>query len=221
MGGARPLTPRGRGGRGAALGRPPQAGTAQNKDRKAFLDPHPRQAQRGLGGPGRGGSATARWRPRRLDAVRARGAGSPARTGPVDPRLHSRRTRLPAARPARGGGAKTAGQAAGTSQEPPPGGGGPQTPVGGTTSEPPGSGGRRSRFEVGGRGEAWPPLISARSPPQSDLDGPAAGSGCERQRGGRICMSLACDLHSPQAPCPASRFGRPAILGPQEWEGER
>lgn len=47
--------------------------------------------------------------------------------------------------------------------------------------------GRRPRFEVGGRGEAWPgpaPFISAWSLPLSDLDGPAAGPGCERRLGG-------------------------------------
>lgn len=162
LGGARPLISQAVQGRESLWRDPlPQAGAAQDRDKKAFLDPHPRQAGRGPGGPGRGGSATALTGPRREDVLGdVGGLGSPLADShrPNEPAAPLPPSAASCTRLARGGGARTPGRAAGTGQKPRPGGGGRRAPVGGTTSEPPGSGRKRPRLGVRGRGQGRHPL---------------------------------------------------------------
>lgn len=146
LGGARPLISQAVLGEGVALERPPPPSWGGSRQgQKGFSGSSPPTGGKGPGRPRAG------W-------VCDGAGGTPARTGPTNPRLHSRRARLPAARLARGGGARTPGRAAVTGQKPRRGAGGGGPPVGGTTSEPPGSGRRRPRLGVGGRGQGRHPL---------------------------------------------------------------
>ena len=94
---------------------PSQAGAAQEWD-KTFLDPQPRARHKREGAQDAHGEAglRRRWRgPRRegtFGTVRGRGVpGGPltGSRGPAEKRLHSRRARFPAARPAGDGGGRT------------------------------------------------------------------------------------------------------------------
>lgn len=181
LGGARPLISQAVQGRESLWRDPlPQAGAAQDRDKKAFLDPHPRQAGRGPGGPGRGGSATALTGPRREDVLGdVGGLGSPLAdshrpnepAAPLPPSAASCSPPRPRWRrqdTGAGGGDRT------------------ETAAGGRRAQ--GAGGRdhlgaawQWEKEASPGGErAWPgpaPLISVLSPPLRDLDGPAAGAG--------------------------------------------
>lgn len=103
------------------------------------------------------------------------GPGSPltGSRGPAVGRLHARRARLPAARPASDGRGRTPP----IGGEPRPRGAGRRAPGGGTTSAARARGGRRPGLGVGARGGAWPGpahLIPARSGALRGLHRPAA-----------------------------------------------
>lgn len=168
-GGARPLISQAVLGEGVALERPPPPSWGGSRQgQKGFSGSSPPTGGKGPGRP------RARW-------VCDGAGGTPARTGPTNPRLHSRRARLPAARLARGGGARTPGRAAVTGQKPRRGGGGRRA-AGGRDHL-----GAARQWEAAASprgGRAWPgpaPLISVLSPLlrdlDLDLDGPAAAAG--------------------------------------------
>lgn len=109
LGGACPLTRQAMG-----VPRHPRLELPVGSGQGTFLDPHPQQAGKGPRRPPAGrvrdGAHGDPGAGRHLGGLgRAWGACSPARTGPAEGRLHSRRARLPAARPARGGGGRTPG----------------------------------------------------------------------------------------------------------------
>ena len=94
----------------------------------------------------------------------ARGACSPARTGPAEGRLHSRPVRLPAAQPARGGGGRTPGGSGDRGAGAGRGWAGPPSRL----LEP----GWRPRDQARGRGEAGAGTPACNLAPSSEWSGP-------------------------------------------------